>query len=65
MLLLETDYYNLIILDIQGLNLIESKYNCKIILFVFMISKLIIYNQKRYLGKIMFFNISIFNNVSY
>ena len=46
MLLLETDDYNLIILDVQGLNFKESKDDCKILLFVFMISNLIIYNQK-------------------
>jgi len=46
MLSLDFDDYNLIILDVQGLNFKESKDDCKIILFVFMISNLIIYNQK-------------------
>ena len=46
MLQLEMDDYNLILLDVQGLNFKESKDDCKIILFIFMISNLIIYNQK-------------------
>ena len=38
--------YDLILLDIQGLDLNDSKDDCKLMLFIYMISNLIIFNPK-------------------
>jgi len=46
MLCLEMTNYNLILLDVQGLDLNDSKDDCKLMLFIYMISNLIIFNPK-------------------
>ena len=46
MLCLEMSNYNLILLDVQGLDLNDSKDDCKLMLFIYMISNLIIFNPK-------------------
>ena len=46
MLELEFDKYNLILLDVQGLELQDSSDDCKLIIFVYLISNLIIFNPK-------------------
>lgn len=46
MLCLELSNYNLILLDVQGLDLNDSKDDCKLMLFIYMISNLIIFNPK-------------------
>jgi GTPase Era involved in 16S rRNA processing len=46
MLCLEMSDYYLILLDVQGLDLNDSKDDCKLMLFIYMISNLIIFNPK-------------------
>ena len=46
MLEIEFDKYNLILLDVQGLELQDSRDDCKLIIFVYLISNLIIFNPK-------------------
>ena len=46
MLCLEMNNYNLVLLDVQGLDLNDSKDDCKLMLFIYMISNLIIFNPK-------------------
>jgi hypothetical protein len=46
MLSIDMPDYTIILLDVQGLGLYGSQDDCKIMLFIFMISNLIIYNQK-------------------
>ena len=46
MLCIEMSNYNLILLDVQGLDLNDSKDDCKLMLFIYMISNLIIFNPK-------------------
>jgi len=46
MLLVETPLYNLILLDVQGLELQDSRDDCKLMLFVYLISNLIIFCPK-------------------
>ena len=43
---IEMNDYNLFLLDIQGLDLNDSKDDCKLMLFIYMISNLIIFNPK-------------------
>jgi hypothetical protein len=45
-LTIETDNKTIILLDVQGFDFGDSKDDCKIMLFVFMISNIIVYNQK-------------------
>lgn len=46
MLCIEMSDYNLFLLDVQGLDLNDSKDDCKLMLFIYMISNLIIFNPK-------------------
>jgi hypothetical protein len=46
MLCIEMSEYNLYLLDVQGLDLNDSKDDCKLMLFIYMISNLIIFNPK-------------------
>jgi hypothetical protein len=46
MLKINCSNYDLILLDIQGLDLNDSKDDCKLMLFIYMISNLIIFNPK-------------------
>jgi len=46
MLLLEFDTYDLILLDVQGLELQDYRDDCKLMLFVYLISNLVIYCPK-------------------
>jgi hypothetical protein len=43
---IETETKTILLLDIQGLDFKDSKDDCKLMLFVFMISNIIIYNEK-------------------
>lgn len=43
---IETENNTIILLDVQGLDYKDSKDDCKIMLLVFMISNIIVYNQK-------------------
>ena len=45
-LTIETENKTIILLDVQGFDFGDSKDDCKIMLFVFMISNIIVYNQK-------------------
>ena len=45
-LTIETDTKTIVLLDIQGMDFQDSKNDCKLIVFVFMISNIIIYNEK-------------------
>lgn len=42
----ETNKHNLLLLDVQGLDFKDSKNDCKLMLFVFMISNIIVYCEK-------------------
>ena len=46
MLLIEMFEYDLILLDVQGLELQDSRDDCKLMLFVYLISNMIIFNPK-------------------
>lgn len=43
---IETETINILLLDVQGLDFKDSKNDCKIMLFVFMLSDIIVYNEK-------------------
>ena len=43
---IESDTHIILLLDVQGLDYKDSKDDCKLMLFVFMISNIIIYNEK-------------------
>ncbi len=43
---IETEEFNIVLLDVQGLDFKDSKNDCKLMLFVFMLSNLIVYNEK-------------------
>jgi hypothetical protein len=49
MLLINTPEYDLILLDVQGLELQDSQDDCKLMLFVYLISNMIIFNPKTFL----------------
>jgi len=49
MVYLESDTKTIILLDVQGLDFQDSSNDCKLMLFVYMISNIIIYNERGFL----------------
>lgn len=63
MLLVDTKEYNLLLLDVQGLDLNNSKDDCKLMLFIYLISNLIIFNPKTILDNTVLSSLSSLTSI--
>lgn len=63
MLLVETGECNLLLLDVQGLDLNNSKDDCKLMLFIYLISSLIIFNPKTILDNTVLSSLSSLTSI--
>ena len=63
MLIVETKEYNLLLLDVQGLDLNNSKDDCKLMLFIYLISNLIIFNPKTILDNTVLSSLSSLTSI--